>query len=67
MSKGKIIQEKIKTIKAHGKDCNGCRSMKRDVMISFTFESQKKSTDIHDIFLTREQAKKLIENIQMVL
>ena len=53
----------VSTILTHPRSCLGCISHKRDVMISFALEGEKSTDPIHDIFLTKEQAEKLLESL----
>lgn len=54
----------LRTIRVHNKHCMGCRSRKKDVMISVqTVESE----DITDVFLTTTQAENFIIDLEKTL
>ncbi len=48
------------SIAVYGASCWGCTHTQRDIMISVL---QEPRPEIHDIFLTREQALQLIEDL----
>ena len=54
----------VDNIRAFDKEVHGCKRHKKDIMISFQTEG---SRDFHDIFLTNEQAKGLIESLKKSL
>lgn len=51
-------------LQVHGNKCIGCIEHKKDIMISFDIE---KNQYIHDLFLTTEQAERLISLLQQRL
>jgi hypothetical protein len=57
-------EKDISAIKAYYKGVNGCVRHKKDVMIAYTVDREM---GICDLFLTNEQAQKLMEDLQNAL
>ena len=55
----------IENIRAHDRQCIGCRNHNRDVMLSFmhTGDTEK----VHDLFLTHLQALDLLVSLMQVI
>ena len=49
-------------ISAHGKACNGCKDVNKDIML--TYNCTLVPTEIVDIFLSTKQAEDLLEELQ---
>jgi len=55
------MQTIAKTIASYNRKCIGCQNAKRDIMVSVQGED---ASHIDDIFLTQEQAKSLLSDLQ---
>jgi hypothetical protein len=58
----------IKSIRAYGNGCIGCRRHDKDVMISFTNTlANKGESRVTDLFLTQEQAEFLLKELSVAV
>ena len=56
------LNSTIHVLQVYPKTCIGCRDKNRAIMLSFTTDD--KPDLIHDIYLTTEQANRLLSNLQ---
>jgi len=64
------MEGSLENIRVHDKGVNGCIRHKKDIMLSFQLEGDKSTNglkDIHDIFLTTNQAEELLEGLKQKL
>lgn len=60
----------VNSLNVHNKGCNGCKRHERDIMVTFTTDPPAGSAnkmEFNDFFLTNEQAKDLVTQIQKAL
>jgi hypothetical protein len=58
------MDNSVTNIRAFDKNVMGCKRHKKDIMIAFQVEND---SNIHDIFLTTEQAESLVAGLQKSL
>lgn len=51
----------LENIRAHDRECIGCRHHERDIMLSFIHEAEPQK--VHDLFLTQAQAVELLASL----
>ena len=59
------MEYNIKNTTVHYKECIGCKAHKKDVMVSF--QADETENNIHDVFMTNDQAKTLVNQINTVI
>ena len=53
----------VKNIQVYPRTCVGCVTQNRDIMVA-VLDKQSDRDDIHDVFLTTEQAEQLVRDLQ---
>ena len=62
------IEVKVRSAFAYGANSSGCKRFKSEIMLSFLVKPDSSSKSFfHDLFLSSEQAKLLVESINQAL